>query len=292
MPPAGSFCGKTPPQPQTASGARVSCHPLIPTHRLPPINKPSALPHPKPAGGALPAACGVLAALALAKTAVGAAAPQALLSSSLGAAAATPLNVAITGAAVAVGWTYAAWLVALRVGRWGMGRRGLGRHRGRLCPPRPAGPPGPAAPRRGAWKGPRSALEPPGPGAARDPPTAAEPPPLHRLTTDAQPARNRPPQPQEAVLRGRLASDTYRRLSLGILGLTAAVAELRVRCAHSGAFEGGPFGSDLALGWVPLRFRRAIGVTRVTCCLGPSAHGLRAGWGRSGALAAQGGGVH
>ncbi|GBF90539.1 hypothetical protein Rsub_03535 [Raphidocelis subcapitata] len=116
-------------------------------------------------GGVLPTACAVLAAGALAKAALGAAAPQLLLSFSLGAAAVTPLNTALTGAAAAVGWIYAAWLLALR----------------------------------------------------------------------------------EAALHGRLASDTYKRLSLGMLGLAAVIAELRVRCAHTGAFEAGPFGSDLML---------------------------------------------
>ncbi len=67
----------------------------------------------------LPNACAVLSVLVAAKGLASLVAPELLLGRSMGAAAATPLNVALMGACVGVTWTYAGWLMSLRV-RFGL----------------------------------------------------------------------------------------------------------------------------------------------------------------------------
>jgi hypothetical protein len=55
-------------------------------------------------------------------------------------------------------------------------------------------------------------------------------------------------KPQDAALKGNLGSDTYKRMSLGLIALSLMILELHF--AHRAALTGGLFSPNALIGWV------------------------------------------
>lgn len=173
-----------------------------PAHRPPPAPTPAA-PPPAPAAGApgaARAACAALSVLIVLKAAAGAVSPALLLTKALGAAHAGPVNAALVAVATSTGWLLAATLASLQASRRAGGVSGTNVARTTTHARVRAMPPSCSALSR------------------RAPPRPA--PPCHPV---AKPPPSHIPPFQMAIERGRLEQDTYRRMALGLLGLTAVM---------------------------------------------------------------------